>query len=77
MTKYESTLAIRIRTWREAANLSKSQLADMLEVTPSTVHKWERSHMLPTIANMQGITEACGVSMAIFWGRLPEGEADA
>lgn len=65
-------LAQRIRHWRSAAGIKQSALAAAVGVSPSAVTRWEKGYSSPTAGNLQRIAEACGVSMRIFWGDIPE-----
>ena len=63
--------AKRITHWRTEAKLSKSELAAIMDVEPSMVSKWERATLRPGLGYHHKFCEAVGVSMQIFWARLP------
>lgn len=60
-----------IRYWRDAAKLSKSQLARECQVTPSAVTRWENGESDPPIATLERIAKACGVELWVFVRPLP------
>lgn len=66
------TIGQRIRAWRESRGLSERQLAEAIGVTPPAVYQWERHGKSPTIANLQEIADAIGVSMERFYGPIPK-----
>ena len=61
----------RIRRWREAKGLSKTQLASLVGVTVSAVVQWEHGHTGPNRKNLRALTDALGMSLAEFYGALP------
>lgn len=74
-----SDLCERIRRWREAAGLNQTELAKAVGVSPSAVCQWESSKYEtdPSMENLDRIATACGVSLQIFFGKMPAEEAAA
>jgi transcriptional regulator with XRE-family HTH domain len=70
------TIAERIAHWREFSKLTQEGLANALGVTVQAVRLWESSARGrnrgsdPTTRNLLRIADACGVSMAEFWGPI-------
>jgi transcriptional regulator with XRE-family HTH domain len=64
-------LGHRIRCWREAAGLNQSDLARLVEAHASAVSHWESGRHAPTAEMIGRIADACGISMAQFYGPLP------
>lgn len=62
----------RIRAWSKAADLSTGDLAKACGVTPSAVSQWKGGETKPSANHLQAIATACGVSLRIFFGSLPE-----
>jgi len=62
---------LRIRKLRERAGLSQAQLADRLDMDPSTVSKWEsedikpRADVLPRLAALLN----CSIDELFGWDR--------
>jgi transcriptional regulator with XRE-family HTH domain len=52
-----------IKELRRAAGLTQLELANRLQVTPSTVYKWERGANEPSATNLRDLARALGVSM--------------
>ena len=61
----------RISAWRSVAGLSQADLARACGVTASAVTYWEQGETEPTHTHVGRIAEACGVTLATFWGALP------
>ena len=72
-------IAKRIRHWRQEAGLKQFELAERIGRSEATVSRWENAEhdVAPVTALVHRIAEACGVSMQIFWGRLPQQEGEA
>jgi transcriptional regulator with XRE-family HTH domain len=64
-------LGERIVRWRERYALSQAALAERIGISPAAVAQWELGQTVPTTQNMQKITEALGISLHDFWGRVP------
>lgn len=47
---------------RKIAGLTQKRLAEIVEVSESTVYKWERGTAEPTVSQAKKIGEACGIS---------------
>jgi len=71
-------LAERIAAWRKSKGLTQRELAEAVGVTPAAVYQWEdagENHTTPSQENLFLVVEALGLTMAGFWGRLPEAKA--
>lgn len=65
-------VAGRVRHWRLSAGLSHKALAEALKVDRSAIHHWEAGRAVPSTTNLMKLAEVCGVSMQVFWSRIPE-----
>jgi transcriptional regulator with XRE-family HTH domain len=61
----ESSLGERIRTSREAKNLTQKELADRIGKDEAVISKWERGKNLPQKGNITLLAEALDVDT--FW----------
>lgn len=61
-------IARRIRTARAWAGLSRSALAELMEVSESTIVRWEnpKKPQMPSRAEVYLIAEVCGVDRSWF-----------
>jgi transcriptional regulator with XRE-family HTH domain len=59
-------LARRIRTARAWAGLSQAELAEAIEVSESTLARWEKAQKLPSRAEVFYLAEVCGVRRSFF-----------
>lgn len=59
--------SIRIRIARKRAGLTIRELAEKIEVSPTTIQNIERGKVDPRMSTMQKIAEACGVSTDKLW----------
>jgi transcriptional regulator with XRE-family HTH domain len=50
-----------IAQWRESKGLTQEQLADRLDVSKSTISKWESEDRAPSINTLAAVAEALGV----------------
>jgi len=67
-----SIIGKQIIKGRKAKNLSQLQFAELLNVTPQAVGKWERSESLPDIFTLGKIGEIIGTSdICYFLGKPP------
>ena len=58
---------IRIRIARKRAGLTIRELAEKIEVSPTTIQNIESGKVDPRMSTMQKIAEACGVSTDKLW----------
>jgi len=68
-TEIARDMANRIRYWRRQAGLRPVDLARKLEMSESSVSRWESigsNHSTPSMATAHRIAAACGVSWKIF-----------
>jgi len=63
----------RITQGRELAGLSKTDLADRLDVSPAAVAQWESGAKNPTADNLAAISAALGIPMALLMKPKPAG----
>lgn len=70
-------LSKRITLWREAAGLTRQELAELIGVTPAAVYQWEggakgeTAAVVPSTRNVVAMASAFGVSLERFWGEPP------
>ena len=57
-----NTLAGRIKFFRKKNNFSQEILADKLNVSQSTIAKWEKGEQLPRSQNIKPLAEALNIS---------------
>jgi transcriptional regulator with XRE-family HTH domain len=62
-TTYAGRFAVRLRTLREKAKLSVEELAEKMNVTPTTIYDWESTKSAPKIAILQKLAESLGISV--------------
>lgn len=70
----------RISEWREHKGLTPQELAEKVGVTPAAVYQWEgtgESKTTPSLANLEKVCRALGISLAKFHGELPPKSARA
>lgn len=68
----------RIALWRKARGLTQQQLAKEVGVTPAAIYQWEgtgESKTSPSVANLEAVVEALGLTMERFFGRIPGAKA--
>lgn len=68
----------RLKKFREASNLSRAGVADRLEVSERTVHRWERDGGVPDKKKEQLAELYGGVSIGYLmgWENEPLNERD-
>lgn len=62
-----SKVGSRIRTLREAAGLTQSELAATAYVTRQSVGNWERGNTLPGVQSLQLVAKALNTRLTGFW----------
>ena len=62
-TTYSGRFAIRLRKLREEAGLSVIEVADAMNVTPTTIYDWESTKSQPSISQLPQIAGVLGVSI--------------
>lgn len=65
-------LSERIRRWRESRGISKAQIARDVGVSAAAVSQWEDGTTTPTVASLDRLVEALGVSLSVFYGPAPK-----
>jgi transcriptional regulator with XRE-family HTH domain len=68
-------LGSRITRWREAKRLTRQDLARAVGVTDAAVYQWEATDdnkTTPSVAHLEMIVGALGLTMVRFYGRLPK-----
>ena len=56
-TTYSGRFAIRLRTLREKAKLTISEVAEALEASPNTIYSWESGTRAPNVADFPQVAE--------------------
>jgi transcriptional regulator with XRE-family HTH domain len=69
-------LGSRLLTWLRVKGLSQAQLAEKLNVSGTAVTFWCSGRNAPTQKNLELIVEVLGLTLAEFWGPLPEVPAE-
>lgn len=59
----EKTIGNRISEYRKEKNLKQEQLAEMLNVTPQAVSKWENDLTCPDISLLPGLAKIFGITV--------------
>ena len=54
----------RLRKYREAQGFTQEKLAEMVDVHPNTIRRWELSERTPNSAKLNSLSQALGVSVA-------------
>ncbi|MBQ6017409.1 MAG: helix-turn-helix transcriptional regulator [Clostridiales bacterium] len=63
-----TTLGKNIKTYRKNKGLTQEELADLLNVTPQAVSKWESENGLPDVSMLIPLAQALGVSTDALLG---------
>ena len=68
VSTYAGRFAARLRTLRERKGWTVEELRDALsgaglEVPESTLYKWERADLFPSVPELPGLAEAFGVKV--------------
>ena len=50
-----------LRAWRDIKNLSQEQVANILEVNKSTIHRWETGTRTVDLADLERLAKVYGV----------------
>jgi len=66
-----SSISSRIKRARISAGLTGRQLAAEAGLSAVTISRIERGHSTPTVATLQALSEALGVSLASLTGDAP------
>lgn len=66
----------KIAAARKNANLSQSELAKLVSLSPQAVGKWERGESMPDITASNRLTEILGVDLNYFSESFPSSAAD-
>lgn len=67
-------LAERIALWRQAKGLTQRELADAVGVSAAAVYQWEgtgKSQTDPSMAHLEALVGALGITMRRFYGPVP------
>jgi transcriptional regulator with XRE-family HTH domain len=72
-------LSKRISLWREAAGLTRAELASLVGVTPAAIHQWECGlrkdgeivPVTPSTRRIMAMASVFGISLERFWGEIP------
>jgi transcriptional regulator with XRE-family HTH domain len=66
---------VRLTRWREHRGLSKAALAAAADTTPQAVDRIEAGDSKPSLQMLERLVSALDLTMAGFWGRMPEERA--
>lgn len=64
----------KIAEARKKVNISQTQLAEMLFISPQAVGKWERGESMPDITTFNRLAEILGVDLNYFGEASPSGQ---
>ena len=67
---YSGRFAVRLRTLREKAGMSVADVAEEMNVTPTTIYDWESTKSQPSLDAVLKLAESVGVSVRIL---MPKG----
>jgi len=67
-----STLGSNIRKYRKLKNMTQSELAEKIFVTPQNISKWENGYSLPDVHNLCLLANVLEASLDKLLGRSPE-----
>lgn len=59
----EGYIGKRIQKYREERGISRNEFAELLNVTPPTVHRWETGVRMPDLATIMKIANILGVNV--------------
>lgn len=65
-------LGRNIRKYRKLRNMTQSELAERVFVTPQNISKWENGYSLPDVQNLCILSDVLEVSLDRLLGRDPE-----
>ena len=65
-------LGRNIRKYRKLRNMTQSELAERVFVTPQNISKWENGYSFPDVQNLCIISDVLEVSLDRLLGRDPE-----
>lgn len=68
MTDTDREIGRKIKSLRKSKGLSQIELAGKIGVSFQQVQKYEKGSTRISVARLQEIADAIGVSIAIFWG---------
>jgi len=69
MDSLSSRLSDRIREYRVKANLTQTQLAELIEESTNTISRWETGFYLPRVPDLEKLAHALKVKLSDL---LPE-----
>lgn len=72
MQNQEKIFSERLRTTREAKNLSQTALAERCGLQPSAISHFETGRRLPSFDNLKRLADALGVTIDYLLGRSDE-----
>lgn len=72
-----NSIVRRIEELRIQAGMSHNKLAQKIGVSANTVYHWCKSDAMPTLANIEHISEVFGMSVEQFFHGLGEVSADS
>jgi transcriptional regulator with XRE-family HTH domain len=72
-------IGAKIRTARKAAGLTAAQLAELVPVTTTTVLRWERGEVSPSLDYLERIADALGLVLSVELidaARIPDARSE-
>lgn len=65
----------RIAAWCDARGVDHHQLAEKIGVTYAAVYQWVTGRTAPSLAMLEKVAAALGITMERFYGRVPKPKA--
>lgn len=77
--RHEPDIGERIHRWRKARGISVAELADAAGISTTAVHYWfspvKEKRTTPSQEHLEKVVARMGLTMAGFYGSLPEDRA--
>ena len=70
-------MSLKIREYREAAGMNKTELASRLRVSIPTISRWESGEDYPAAARLPALAAALGGTIDELFAREPPGRDSA
>lgn len=67
----DNSVGKRIETLRKSKKISQEDLAEKVEVSRTTIYKWESGTSVPNYANMQALARALETTVSFLAGETP------
>ena len=62
----QNTIGSNITRYRENIHLSRKELSDLMNVTPQTIHRWEKGDRIPDVITFMNLARILGVSTELL-----------